>query len=100
MIRGQRICEEFVPIIWADIGLSADIETLDNGSEAIFTVCEYKHLSELALRMFSEGFLIGEIEGNITAVVDDDVLTKDHHRSPTLCVSFMPMNLGSNDYKN
>ena len=50
--------------------------------------------------MFSEGFLIGEIEGNITAVVDDDVLTKEHHRSPTLCVSFMPMNLGSNDYKN
>ena len=71
MIDGRRICEEFVPINWNEMGIGSDIETLEDGSQVICTVCEYKHLSALALRMFDAGFLINETEGSITSIAKE-----------------------------
>lgn len=85
------ICLEFLPSEASrDLGLEVDQDHQD-GRDYIATTVAYEHLSELALRMYSAGWLLNDIEGNLSHVRVDRKTGEESPERPMVMVIFIKM---------
>ena len=91
MVNPTMICLEFLPSEASrDLGLEVDQDTQD-GRDFITTTVAYEHLSELALRMHSAGWLLNDIEGNLSHVRVNEKTGEESPERPMAMVVFIKM---------
>lgn len=92
MIDPKCVCEEYLPRFAIIHDLDVQEDEFPDGSIMITTIVSYEKLSELSLRLFAEGYVIHEFDGNITEVMDGSKKSNEPlvHFDPLAVVVYKP----------